>query len=171
MDEDGAVTALPAKGLARAMGVLAMAGSALSLSVHTLAVIGIYSRAILDFESYLFVGSFPVLIFASLAYNRLLAHLPFGDRSRIYNPIVWFRVARKITGSAPKWLRVVSSALLLYAGARSLLSVFERSSERVVADANGLGVLSALVAAFLAMAATILISYAGTEHPLRPDEL
>jgi hypothetical protein len=159
---------LPAKGFARGVGVLAVAGSALSLLVHALAALGFYSRAILNFESYLFVGLFPALIIAGVAYNRLLSEFSYNDRMRMYNPKVWLKVTRKLSANAPTCLRVISISLLLYAAIRSLFPGL--SSERVV-DSKGLGVFSAYVAAFLALAAVILISYAGTERPLRADEV
>jgi hypothetical protein len=162
---------LPAKALAHWIGVLAIAGSALSLSVHTFAALGLYSKAILGFEIYLFVVLFPILIIAGLAYNRLLAELSSTERMRIYNPIFSLKMARKLSANAPAWLRIASLSLFLYAAVRSLLSGFLFSSESVVADAKGLCVFSAYVAAFLALAATILISYAGTENSLTADEL
>jgi hypothetical protein len=80
-----------------------------------------------------------------------------------------FNVARKLYANAPRWLRVASVSLLAYAALRSILSF--GFSGTIIHDAKGLAVFSAFLAAFSALAATTLISYAGTEHPLRPDEL
>jgi hypothetical protein len=163
------VKALPAKGFARALGDLALAISALSLGVHAFAVFGSYSNALMRIEDYLFFGLFPIMILASLAYRRLLSEFSFADRVRLYNPKFSLNVARKLYANAPRWLRVASLSLLAYAALRSILSF--GFSDTVIRDAKGLAVFSAFLAAFSALAATTLISYAGTEHPLRPDEL
>ena len=164
------MTPLPARSFAPGVALLAMVGSALSLLIHSLTLLGFYSKAILNFETYLFIGLFPTLIMAGLAYNRLLSEFPLSYRTRMYNPRFSLKVMRKLTSNAPRWLRALSLSLLLYAPIRSLLSggFFQ---ERAVSDALGLSVFSAYVAGFLSLAATILISYAGFERPLRADEL
>ena len=87
---------LPAKGIASGASAVAMAGCALSLSVHLLALFGVYSKGILNFTMYLFTGLFPFFLLAVLAQEGLLSEFSFGDRMlRTLNP----KFAHKVTWS------------------------------------------------------------------------
>jgi len=163
---------LPAKGVARAVSVVAMGGCALSLSVLTLALLGFHSKTLLNFQIALFVGVFPVFFLAVLAQERLLSEFSFRDRVRMNNPEFGLKVIRKVlVAHAPKWLWVTSIALLVNALAQFAVFAYATFPAKSASKADELRLFSAYAAAFYSAAAMILLSYAGTELPMRPDEL
>lgn len=167
------MTTLPAKGIASGASAIATAGCALSLSVHLLALFGVYSNLILNFGMYLVVGVFPVFFLAVLAQEGLLSKFSFRDRMlRMFNPkfahkVIW----RLLLGMAPKWLRAISIALFVNAMVQFAIFAYQIFPSNSSSQLGELRLLSAYAAAFYSAAATILSSYARTERPLRPYEL
>lgn len=104
-----------------------MAGCALSLSIHILALIGVYSKSILNFATSLLVGVLPVFFLAVLAQERLLFKFTFRDRMfRMFNPRFAHKVtSRLLLGQAPKWLRVVLITLFVNAFAQFALFAYQ----------------------------------------------
>jgi hypothetical protein len=167
------MTSLPGKSLARAVSTVAIAGCALSLSVHVLALIGVYSKSILNFEIGLFTGVFPVFLLAVLAQERLLTKFTFQDRMiRMLDPKFGHKVvSRLLLGQSPKWLRTVFIALFVNALAQFAIFAYQTFPSGTASQSTELRILSAYAAAFYSAAATILASYARTERVLGPDEL
>jgi hypothetical protein len=167
------MNALPGKSVARGMSTIAMAGCALSLSVHVLALIGVYSKYILNFGKGLFIGVFPVFFLAVLAQERLLSKFTFRDRTfRMFNPKFAHKVTWKLLlGQAPKWLRAVLMTLFVNALAQFALFAYQTVPSGSPSESAQLRIISAYAAVFYAAAATILASYASTDRALRPDEL
>ena len=148
------------------MSSVALAGCALSVCVHLIALLGFNSKALLSFELGLFLVMFPIGIPACLAHERLLPKLSFLDRFRKSWVISQVSIAK-----APKWLRKMYRALGCYAMALFAIFLYRNFSTKVPSDYEELWILSAYSAAFYSAFAAILMSYVRTERPLRSDEL
>jgi hypothetical protein len=173
MRADLFMNTLPGKSVARGVSTIAIAGCALSLSVHVLALIGVYSKSIVNFGRGLFIGVFPVFFLAVLAQERLLSKFTFRDRMfRMFNPKFAHKVTWKLLlGQAPKWLRAVLMVLFVNALAQFALFAYQIVRSGSPSQSAQLRIDSAYAAVFYAAAATILGSYARTERALGPDEL
>lgn len=160
------VKSLPAKGLARALSAVALAGCALSILIHVSALLGFYSKAILNFQIGLFLSMVPMGIPTFLAHERLLPKLSFRDRVK-KSWVVWQVPIAK----APDWLRKMFTALGYYAMASFVIFLLRNFPTKVPSDHDELWILSAYAAAFYSAFAAILMSYARSERPLRLDEI
>ena len=158
---------LPAKGVARALTAVSIAGCALSILVHVIALLGFHSKALLNFQIGLFLGMVPLAaIPASLAWERLLPRLSFLDRVRRSH------VAQKaLLAKTPEWLRRTFTALGYYAMASFVVFLFKNFSTKIPSQRDELWILSAYAAVFYSAFAAILMSYARSDRPLRLDEI
>ena len=157
---------LPAKGVARALAAVSIAGCALSISVQVIALLGFHSKALLNFQIGLFLGMFPLAIPTFLAQERLLPRLPFLDRVR-RSHVAW----NVLLAKTPEWLRRTFTALGYYAMASFVVFLFKNFSTKIPSEHDELWILSAYAAAFYSAFAAILMSYARSERPLRLDEI
>ena len=157
---------LPAKGLARALAAVSIAGCALSVCVHLIVLLGFHSKAILSFQVGLFLGIFPLGIPAFLAQERLLARWSF--RERVGNS---WATQKALLAKAPERLRWTFFALGYYAMAAFVVFLCRNFSTKVPSERDELWILSAYAAAFYSGFATMLMSYARSERPLRPEEI
>jgi hypothetical protein len=160
------MSSLPLKGLARTLSVIALAGLALSISVHLLALLGFHSKAILKFQIGLFLGIFPMFILAYLAQERLLSELSLRERWGNHK-LIW----KILFANTPEWLRRTVTALMYYALASFALFLGRNYSTKVAGEWDELWILSVYAAAFYSSIAAILMSYARTERPLRRYEI
>ena len=161
---------LPAKGLARALSAVALAGCALSICIHLIALLGFYYKAILNFQLALMFGIFPLAIPVVLAQERLLSELSFRDR--MFGRKLGYNVTWKILlVKTPEWLRRTVTALMYYTIASFVVFLFKNFSTKVASGHDELWIVSAYGAFFYSAFAAILMSYARSERPLRPDEI
>ncbi len=161
---------LPGKRFASAVSVVAMAGCVLSLSVHVVTLLGLYSKAIFNVQIGLFLGVFGMAFFAILAQERLMSEFSFFDRLRTLNPKFSFKVTRALLANAPRWLRVSSIALFAYAATRFVVFASYSLPARLLSKPEELQLFSAFAAAAYSFVAMMLMSYGRTERPLRPKE-
>jgi hypothetical protein len=168
---------LPAKGLARSSSWVALAGCGLSLSMHALALLGFYSKEILNFQLALFVGVFPLFIPVILAQERLLSEFSFsfGEHLRlIYTKIGRKRarrISRALVANAPKWLRIMTKGLSVNAAAQFLILGYRTFPTNPASKSEELRFLSAFAAVFYSAAAEMLLSYSGSESPISPESI
>ena len=71
----------------------------------------------------------------------------------------------------PEWLRRTVTALMYYTIASFVVFLFKNFSTKVASGHDELWIVSAYGAFFYSAFAAILMSYARSERPLRPDEI
>jgi len=148
-----------------------LAGCALSVCVHLIALLGSHSQALLNFQLGLFVGVFVLFVPAYLAQERLLSEFSSRDRFRMFDPRFSSKVRLKILlGNTPKWLRQTCNALLYYYLVFFVIFAY-RNFPNKASMLDAIPLFSSGTAVFYCAFAAILTSYAGSERPLRPDEI
>jgi hypothetical protein len=153
---------LPAKGLARALSVVALAGCALSLCINLIALLGFHSKAILNFQIDMVLGIFPMAIPTVLAQERLLSELFFLDRVR-KSRVAW----RFLLAKAPEWMRSLYRSLSWYTVAVFVVFAWRNGGAKSSSQLDELWYMSAFVAAAYSAEAALLMSYGRCEHPIR----
>lgn len=161
---------LPAKGFARALSAVALMGFALSAAVHVMSMTGLYSPAILRFQIDLVFGMLLLSLFAVLAQEWRLRRFSFCDRLRTINPKLASKVRRQLSASAPKWLRRLVWAAMIYTFALFGLFIYRTIPAKPPSELDEIQVMSAFAAVFYSGAAMVLIAYARSDHPLDPAE-
>ena len=148
-----------------------MAACAMSVCVHLIALLGFHSKALLNFQLGLFVGVFVLFVPSYLAQERLLSEFSSRDRFRMFDPRFSSKVRLKIIfANTPRWLRQTVNALLIYYLA--FFAVFAyRTFPNKASMLDEILLFSSGTAVFYCAYAAMLTSYAGTERPLRPDEI
>jgi len=164
------VKSLPAKGLARALSVVALAGFALSVVVHMISMVGFHSQIFLRFQIDLFFGMFFLFLPAALAQERLLCQFSFRDRLRTFNPKLASKLWRRLISPAPKWLRGLVFAVGVYTLIIFGAFIYTTNPAKPTSELDEIRLMSAFAAVFYAGAAMILIAYARSDHPLNPAE-
>src|SRR5262245_52008527 len=157
---------LPAKGLARALGGIAMAGCAMSLTIHVFALLGFHSKAMLHFQMALLAGIFPLALASFLAQQRLVSKLPSENLWRAGR-----RNQKVAEAHAPEWLRKTKTTLFAYYFLVFLWFMFENHSVKVAPEPDVVRMFSAGAAVFYSALATVLISYAETERRPTAEDL
>jgi hypothetical protein len=157
------VNTLPAKGLARALSAVALAGCALSVAVHLIALLGFHSKALLNLQVSLFFGVFLMFVPAVLAERLLFSEFPSSMFDSRFNGAAKLKI---ILACNPKWLRQTYYALLYYFFA--FFAVFAyRTFPNHAGQLDEILLFSAGAAGFYCAEAAMLMSYARSEHPLR----
>jgi hypothetical protein len=165
------VKSLPAKGVARALTAVALAGCSLSVCVHLIALLGSHSKALLKFQLGLFVGVFVLFVPAYLAQKRLLSEFSSRDRFRMFDPRFSNKVRLKILlVNTPKWLRQTFNAISYYYLVFFVIFAY-RTFPNKAGKLDEILLFSSVTAAAYCAFAAVLTSYARTERPLRPDEI
>jgi len=163
---------LPAKGFARVLSNLALAGCALSVLVHLITLLGVYSKAIFNFQMGLFVAAFPMSLPILFAQSRLMSALSPGDRVRLFDPTHNSKIREKIMlGNTPAWLRKLFSALLYYFVVFLVVFTYRTFPNKNTSELLEVQMFSVGAAVFYSAIAALLTSYAGTDHPLTLDEI
>jgi hypothetical protein len=161
---------LPAKGLARALSKVALVGCALSASVHLITLLGFYNKAIFKFQMGLFLAIFPMSLPALFATQRLQSELTARNPFWMFNPSFSSKVRKMTLANTPEWLRRIYKAFLFYFIAFFVVFVF-RTFPKNATKLDEVQMFSACAASFYSGIAAILTAYAGTERPLRLDEI
>ena len=160
---------LPAKGFARVLSKVALVCCALSVLVHVIAL-GFYSKALLNFQGGLFLAIFPMFLPALFATQRLQSELYAHNRFWMFNPRFSSKVQKMTLANAPTWLLRTLKGIFIYYIAFFVLFAY-RTFPNKDTNLDEVQMLSAGAAVFYAAIAAILTSYAGTDHPLRLDEI
>ena len=154
---------LPARGLARALGAVALLECALSVSVHLIALLGFHSKGILNFQIGLTFGIFAMFIPTYLAQWLLLSEFPSSMFDSRFNGAAKLKI---ILACNPNWLRQTDYALLYYFFA--FFAVFAyRTFPNHAGRLDEILLFSAGAAGFYCAEAAMLMSYGRSEHPLR----
>jgi hypothetical protein len=107
---------LPARGFARALSKVALAGCAISLAVHLVSLAGFESRGLWHFQFAVFAGAILILFLAGFAQEYV--RIKFGERTR-----GWRFLPPKSDGvlkqrvffdNAPRWLRRLTYGMFAY---------------------------------------------------------
>ena len=130
-----------------------------------IALLGFHPKAILNFQLGLFLGIFPMFIPAYLAQERLLSELSRLDR---LSYVVHRRI---ILANAPAWLQKMYKMLGYYFFAFFAVFAYRTFPNKATTELDEVLLLSVGAALFYSGFAANLTSYAGTEHPLRLDEI
>jgi hypothetical protein len=157
------VKSLPAKGLARALSAVSLAGCALSALVHAIALLGFHSKPILNFQLSLVFGIFPMGMAAILAERILFSEFPSSMFDPRFNGSAKLKI---ILAENPKWLAQTYYALLYYFFAFFAVLAY-RTFPNHAGHLDEILLFSAGAAFFYCGAAAILRSYGRNEHPLR----
>ena len=166
------MNSLPAQGLARALSKVALAGCALSVSVHLITLLGFYSKAIFNFQMGLFVAIFPMSLPVLFAQSRLMSAVSPRDRVRLFDPKHNSRIREKvILANTPAWLRKLFSALLYYFIIFFVVFAYRNFPNKTTSELVEVQMFSACAAGFYSGFAALLTSYAGTDHRLTLDEI
>jgi hypothetical protein len=154
---------LPARGLARALSVVALVGCALSISVHLIALLGFHSEGILNFQIGLLFGIFAMFIPTYLAQESLFSEFPSSVLDSRFNRGAKLKI---MLASNPKWVGPTYYALLYYFFA--FFAVFAyRTFPKHAGQLDEILLSSALAAGFYFAEAAMLMAYGLSEHPIR----
>ena len=163
---------MPAQGLARGLSKVALAGCALSVSVHLVTLLGFYSKAIFNFQMGLFAAIFPMSLPVLFAQSRLISALSPRDGVRLFDPKHNSRIREKvILANAPEWLRKLFSALLYYSIVFFVVFAYRNFPNKTTSGLVEVQMFSIGAGVFYSGIAALLTSYARTDHPLTLEEI
>ena len=158
---------LSAKGAARTLAMLSIAGCVLSLEVYATAVFGalhgaapfgLSLRDILRIQNGLFYGCIVLLIPVILAWGSLVSRSNLLDQ-RVPKLISLRKEIRGLAAPAPKWIRTSSSLLFVYAAVEYANFVVKAYPDARASAWSNLFVLGPFTAALYSIAAMFLMAY------------
>jgi hypothetical protein len=161
---------LPAKGFARLLSKVALAGCSLSVLVHLITLLGFYSKATLNFQLGLFLAIFPMSLPVLFATRRLQSELTARNRFWMFNPRLASKAQKMTLAKTPTWLLRICKALGFYFFAFFVVFAY-RTFPNKATELEEVQTFSACAAVFYSAFAAVLTSYAASERPSSPDEI
>jgi hypothetical protein len=153
--------------IAWCLSLVSFAGCALSLLVHAASLAGAEPARMMRFEGPLFLGLFPIVLFAVATQERALSGFGFGfERYRMQS-----RYVRALLAKYPSWLRKAFYLLMAYVILLFGLFVYRVFPNKAPAPSDEARLLSAYAAVFYLAVALYLFPHAQTEMPVNPVDL